>query len=124
MLGTSLAELERRAAALEGAITAALAAAGAVGRLVIEVTRVQSAVGGGALPLAAPDSCAVAVRATDLGPDALDQRLRAHEPAVVGRIADERLLLDVRTIADADLQSVAAAVAAASGAAGHPEVES
>ena len=124
MLGTPLAELERRAAALEEAITTALAAAGAAGRVAITVTRVQSAVGGGALPLAAPDSCAVAVRATHLGADALDQRLRAYEPAVVGRIADERLLLDVRTIADSDLQTVAAAVAAAGGGAGHPEVES
>jgi L-seryl-tRNA(Ser) seleniumtransferase len=113
MLAAPVAELERRAAALRDAIVAALAARAAPGGLTVEIARVQSAVGGGALPLAAPESCAVALRATGLGADALDARLRAHDPAVVGRIADERLLLDVRTITDAEVAEVAAAVAAA-----------
>jgi L-seryl-tRNA(Ser) seleniumtransferase len=123
MLGTPIAELELRATALRDAITAALAEGGAARQLTVEVTRVQSAVGGGALPLAAPDSCAVALCAAGLGADALDARLRAHDPAVVGRIAAARLLLDVRTISAAEVAAVAAAVAAAM-AAGLVSVES
>ncbi|MBI5477634.1 MAG: L-seryl-tRNA(Sec) selenium transferase [Deltaproteobacteria bacterium] len=113
MLATPFAELERRATALKDAITAALAAGHASGRLTVAVTRVQSAVGGGALPLAAPDSCAVALHAAGASAAALDGRLRTRDPAVVGRIADERLLLDARTLTDAELAAVAAAVAAA-----------
>ena len=36
--------------------------------------------------------------------------LRAGEPPIVGRIAEDQVLLDVRTIADAELDAVAAAV--------------
>jgi len=67
------------------------------------VVPVMSAVGGGALPLAEPPSFAVALP----GPaDALDARLRAGDPPIVGRIAEGRLLLDVRTIAEHELDSV------------------
>ena len=38
--------------------------------------------------------------------------LREHEPPVVGIVRDGRLLLDCRTLADAELDEVAAAVAA------------
>jgi L-seryl-tRNA(Ser) seleniumtransferase len=113
MLATPRPELERRAAALAAAIGAAVAGGPAAGKLTVTTAAVQSAVGGGALPLAAPASCAVALRATGAGADALDRRLRAHDPAVVGRIADEQLLLDVRTLSDAEVAEVAAAVAAA-----------
>jgi L-seryl-tRNA(Ser) seleniumtransferase len=63
-------------------------------------------VGGGALPLAELPSCACAVD------EALAARLRQCEPPVVGVVRDGRLLLDCRTLADAELGEVAAAVAA------------
>jgi L-seryl-tRNA(Ser) seleniumtransferase len=75
--------------------------------------RVRSAVGGGALPLCEPWSWAVAVtaRAGD-GPDAvaIDARLRRAEPPLIGRIVDDRLLLDVRTLGDDDLPAAARAL--------------
>ncbi len=77
-----------------------------------QVVGCESAVGGGALPTAVLPSWAVALTADDRGADALDSRLRASDPPVVGRIADDQLLLDVRTITDADLQDAAAAIAA------------
>jgi L-seryl-tRNA(Ser) seleniumtransferase len=40
----------------------------------------------------------------------LDAHLRAGEPPVIGRIADDRLLLDVRTLEDDDLLQVATAL--------------
>jgi L-seryl-tRNA(Ser) seleniumtransferase len=68
-------------------------------------------VGGGALPLAEPPSFALALVASGgRSADALDAALRANDPAVVGRIAEDCLLLDVRTIADDEVAIVAAAV--------------
>jgi L-seryl-tRNA(Ser) seleniumtransferase len=72
------------------------------------VVEITSAVGGGALPTAEPASWAVALSGRSA--DDLDAALRAGEPPIVGRIAEDRLLLDVRTIADTDLDAVASAV--------------
>ncbi len=74
--------------------------------------RVRSAVGGGALPTVEPWSWAVAASAHNAGgpsAEALDARLRRATPPVVARIADDRLLLDVRTLGEDQLPFVAAA---------------
>ena len=63
-------------------------------------------VGGGALPLTELPSFACAVD------EELAAPLRAGEPPVVGLIRDGRCLLDCRTLADDELEDVAAAVAA------------
>jgi L-seryl-tRNA(Ser) seleniumtransferase len=63
-------------------------------------------VGGGALPLAELPSFACAVD------ESLAAPLRAGEPAVVGIVRDGRLLLDCRTLTDAEAGEVAAAVRA------------
>jgi L-seryl-tRNA(Ser) seleniumtransferase len=63
-------------------------------------------VGGGALPLAELPSFACAVEEELAGP------LRATEPPVVAVVRDGRTLLDCRTLADDELDEVAAAVAA------------
>jgi L-seryl-tRNA(Ser) seleniumtransferase len=76
----------------------------------VAVVPVVSAVGGGALPLVEPPSFALALSAPDRSAEALEAALRAAIPPVVGRIAADRLLLDVRTVADAELDEVAAAV--------------
>ncbi|MGZ4280149.1 MAG: L-seryl-tRNA(Sec) selenium transferase, partial [Solirubrobacteraceae bacterium] len=74
-----------------------------------EVVASTAKVGGGALPLLELPGPAVA---TDV---ALAQPLRAGDPPVVGRIADGRLLLDVRTLTDQEADQAAAAVRAARG---------
>jgi L-seryl-tRNA(Ser) seleniumtransferase len=96
MLEAPRAELEARASAL---------AAAAGGEVVEAVARV----GGGALPLLELPGPAVAVEA------ALAEPLRRGDPAVVGRLSEGRLLLDVRTVTDAEAELVAAAVRAARG---------
>ena len=63
-------------------------------------------VGGGALPLAELPSFACALD------EALAAPLRTGEPPVVGIVRDGKLLLDCRTLADDELDEVAAAVAA------------
>jgi L-seryl-tRNA(Ser) seleniumtransferase len=70
-----------------------------------EVVESQAAVGGGSLPgFELPSAaCAVELR--------LEERLRAYEPAVIGVVRGERLLLDCRTIADDEVELVARGVA-------------
>ena len=66
-------------------------------------------VGGGALPLAELASFACAVEEELAGP------LRRGEPPVVAVVRDGRCLLDCRTLADAEVDEAAAAVARARG---------
>src|SRR5205814_2236263 len=72
-----------------------------------EVERTVARVGGGALPLAELPSFACAVE------EALAAPLRAAEPPVVGVIRDGRLLLDCRTMTDAEAEEAASLVQAA-----------
>ena len=74
-----------------------------------EVVASTAKVGGGALPLLELPGPAVAIDV------ALAQPLRAGDPPLVGRIADGRLLLDVRTLTDEEADQAAAAVRAARG---------
>jgi len=71
-----------------------------------QVEETVGRVGGGALPLAELPSFACAVE------EALAAPLRTHEPPVVGIVRDGRLLLDCRTLADGEVDEVAAAVRA------------
>jgi L-seryl-tRNA(Ser) seleniumtransferase len=73
-----------------------------------QVVRTVGQVGGGAMPLAAPESWACAL--TQGEPQAMQERLRGAEPPVIARIADGKLLLDVRCLADEELEPVARAV--------------
>ena len=72
-----------------------------------EVEETVARVGGGALPLEELPSFACAVE------EALFDPLRAGEPPVVGIVRDGRLLLDVRALADGEIDEVAAAVRSA-----------
>jgi L-seryl-tRNA(Ser) seleniumtransferase len=96
MLETAPEVLEARAARL----------AAACGGDVVAST---AKVGGGALPLLELPGPAVALELE------LVEALRAGEPPVIGRIADGRLLLDVRTLTDAEVELAATAVRAARG---------
>jgi L-seryl-tRNA(Ser) seleniumtransferase len=72
-----------------------------------EVEETVARIGGGALPLAELPSFACAVEEELAGP------LRAGEPTVIGVIRDGRLLLDCRTLTDAEVGEVAQAIASA-----------
>jgi L-seryl-tRNA(Ser) seleniumtransferase len=72
------------------------------------VARASGRVGGGALPLLELEGPVVAVAAG--APDELALRLRAGDPPVIGRIEDDRLLLDPRTLTDPEADRAAAAV--------------
>jgi L-seryl-tRNA(Ser) seleniumtransferase len=72
-----------------------------------EVEQTAARVGGGALPLAELESWACALE------EELAAPLRSGEPPVVGIVRDGRLLLDCRTLTEAEVDEVAQAVAAA-----------
>ncbi|MTI95982.1 MAG: L-seryl-tRNA(Sec) selenium transferase [Firmicutes bacterium] len=72
-----------------------------------------SPVGGGALPLHRLETTVLRLRTDGLSADQLAERLRAQR--LVGRIADEQVVLDAKTLADGQLTAAATAVAAALG---------
>jgi L-seryl-tRNA(Ser) seleniumtransferase len=72
-----------------------------------DVEETVARVGGGALPLAEIPSFACAIE------ESLAAALRSGEPPVVGIVRDGRLLLDCRTLAEGEVDEVAAAVRAA-----------
>jgi L-seryl-tRNA(Ser) seleniumtransferase len=88
LLGASASELSERALGL----AAALGAQGVPCRVV----EVAGAVGGGTFPEVELPSSAVEI--TNTSADRLARALREGDPPVVGRIVDDRLLLDVRTV--------------------------
>ena len=69
-----------------------------------EVEETVARVGGGALPLAELPSAACAVE------EELAEPLRLGEPPVIAVVRDGRTLLDCRTLTDAEVDEVAAAV--------------
>ncbi|HZY97896.1 MAG TPA: L-seryl-tRNA(Sec) selenium transferase [Candidatus Cybelea sp.] len=96
MLAANLKELRLRAEAYLIAIPGAIA------------VESDAYVGGGALPQARAPSIAVAIAVEK--PDPLAARLRGGKPPIVARIEDDRVLLDLRTIAPEDDDGVIAAV--------------
>jgi L-seryl-tRNA(Ser) seleniumtransferase len=76
----------------------------------VEIVESEASVGGGAFPAARIASVALACNGDAAR---LEERLRLGDPAIVGRVADGRLLLDLRAVAPADDAALAAAIRAA-----------
>jgi L-seryl-tRNA(Ser) seleniumtransferase len=105
MLTAQRSELQRRAEAIH----TALARAG----VECEVVDATAKVGGGALPLLELEGPVCAVEPGTRGLDELARRLRAGDPPLVARAREGRLLLDPRTLTDAEAEEAARAVGAA-----------
>jgi len=82
-------------------------------RLGAKVDEGRSQVGGGALPTVELPTAGLSLGTTDAAARALDAALRVGEPPVVGRLVDDRLFLDCRTVLPAQLTVLAKAVVAA-----------
>jgi L-seryl-tRNA(Ser) seleniumtransferase len=98
-LATPVDVLESRATAIVGRVPGT------------RVVAVRSTVGGGSLPGETLESRAVAVAGAS--PDRLLARLRAGTPAVVGRIEDGEVILDLRAVEPADDEALVGALTAA-----------
>ena len=103
MLTTPLAELESRAQRL----SQSLAAIGD-SRLRMTLVRLTSRAGGGALPTADFPSWCVAVTVAGRSPNSVEKALRNHRPAIIARIENDQLILDPRTVAEDEIELIAA----------------
>jgi L-seryl-tRNA(Ser) seleniumtransferase len=92
MLAMSAGDVRRRAETMAAALR------GGQPELDVTVVEGASAVGGGAAPAVEIPTALLAVAHPSLGPDRLAAALRAGRPAVLARVADGRLLLDLRTV--------------------------
>ncbi len=72
-----------------------------------------SAVGGGSLPGATLPSAGVALAPGPRGADDLGRRLRTGQPAVVARVAEGRVVFDLRTVLPEQDETLAQAILAA-----------
>jgi len=63
-----------------------------------DVVPVASLIGGGTAPKAVLQSCAISLRHASLAAAELLASLRKLDPPIVGRIADDAVLLDLRTV--------------------------
>ncbi len=69
-----------------------------IARLKARLVKTISRIGGGALPLACPASYAVALKVDGWSAATLERHLRAASPPIIGRIEDEEVFLDLRTV--------------------------
>ncbi len=104
MLGESNEALKQRAETLSAAIASASAAVTATAQ------PSQAYLGSGSLPMQQLPSFVVALRHNAVKADELARRLRLDQAAVFGRIEQNAVLLDVRTIRDEQVTTVAQAV--------------
>ncbi len=102
MLTEEITELHRRGEALQKAVGTDA-----------ELIEGESEVGGGSFPGAKLKTWLVRLAPRHLTPDTLAERLRGGEPPIVARIADDRVVLDPRTIFPDQIEPVARAVRAA-----------
>jgi len=102
MLTEPLAAIRRRARAVLRRLPAERARA-----LSADVVETRSQVGGGALPTVELPTAALALGGAGRPAPDLDAALRAGSPPVLGRIEDDRLLLDCRTVRPADVVPLA-----------------
>ena len=105
MLTERLAAVRRRARRLLRRLSPSVVTA--LGATLVEG---RAQVGGGSLPLVELPTVALAIGTTERSAHALDQALREGEPPVIGRIADDRLLLDSRTVLNSDIPALAQAL--------------
>ncbi|MGH2753269.1 MAG: L-seryl-tRNA(Sec) selenium transferase [Actinomycetota bacterium] len=101
--------LQRRAEELARGIAAGVPA------VKVEAVAVGAVAGGGSLPGEELDSWGLSVTHPERTPDEIERRLRAHEPPVIARIEQDRVLLDLRTVKPADDKVLLTSLTAALG---------
>jgi L-seryl-tRNA(Ser) seleniumtransferase len=70
----------------------------------------ESKVGGGALPLLVLPTSLICLTPGRVSANALEESFRASDPPIIVRIEKDRVLLDIRTIQDGELKTVAEAI--------------
>ncbi|HEU4593605.1 MAG TPA: L-seryl-tRNA(Sec) selenium transferase [Pyrinomonadaceae bacterium] len=96
MLSATREEIEKRARAFSRRLRTRVPH----GALGVEIVGGRSAVGGGSAPTTHPETALLALTHANLSADALEEALRKASPPVVARILEERVVLDLRTVAE------------------------
>jgi L-seryl-tRNA(Ser) seleniumtransferase len=94
MLRMTAEEVRARAEALQRQLSSAA-------HLKTEIVSGESLVGGGSAPTSTLPTFILAVTADSLSADELATRLRRHNPPIVARVEEGRVLLDLRTVLSA-----------------------
>jgi L-seryl-tRNA(Ser) seleniumtransferase len=81
-------------------------------QLQVEVVAAQSVIGGGAAPAATLPSYALAVASATAKADGLACHLRHWETPIIARVENDRVLLDLRTVAPGQEEVIVAALSA------------
>lgn len=76
----------------------------------IQIVQEDGQVGGGSAPAERLPGYALAVTSEELSPDQIERRMRVQEVPVIGRIAHDQYLLNLRTISDEEMDVVASAL--------------
>lgn len=95
MLALTGLEIEVRAKNLAGA----LSESSPDPRLTLSVVKGESAVGGGSGPNTHPTTFLISLEHLSLSADEIQSRLRMSSPPIIARIADGKVLIDLRTVA-------------------------
>jgi L-seryl-tRNA(Ser) seleniumtransferase len=101
MLSLSATEIEQRARAL-------IEQASPTNQLKLTLEPGESAIGGGAAPTSHLPTMLIALTDPQLSAAEIEQQLRNSSPAVIARISEAKVLLDLRTIFPEDLPSLVA----------------
>jgi len=112
MIAMSFAELETRA---RDFITRLRQHTG-TDSLHVEIVEGESAIGGGAAPTSRLRTPLISITHSNFTANEIEERLRRSQPPVIARIEDDRVLLDLRTVAPDDEASVLSAVTSIAGA--------
>jgi L-seryl-tRNA(Ser) seleniumtransferase len=81
--------------------------------ITVEVRNDVAYVGGGSLPDVAVPTAVIAIAVEGVSESELASRLRADTPAVIGRVQDGRLLLDLRAVFERQEEELFAATRSA-----------
>ncbi|MDQ1330819.1 MAG: L-seryl-tRNA(Ser) seleniumtransferase, partial [Thermodesulfobacteriota bacterium] len=79
--------------------------------LSIELADMSSKAGGGSLPLLDLPSRCIALKIGGISANALERNMRENTPPVIGRIEEDKFIMDLRTVQDNELNIIRDAVA-------------
>ena len=76
----------------------------------LELAEGISAIGGGSAPLARLETVLISLRHEQVSAEELESALRKNSPPIIGRIAEDRVLLDLRTVLESEEEEIASAL--------------
>jgi L-seryl-tRNA(Ser) seleniumtransferase len=76
----------------------------------INITKTKTYTGGGSCPMEEIDTIVLSFKSKEISPNKLEKYFRNYSPPIIGRIKDERFILDVRTIFENQFKIISDAI--------------